>query len=217
MTDDARRDARRRWEETGAPEDGRRYLACLVRAGEAIEALRVGLAVGAVHEERARLAAHVGHAPARAALRLEPPPALPLSAWAQRLHDWGQAACVRAALAAARRCLDQAPTAGVDTSGVDEALAAAEAWLACPCPRHHAAAEAFNARREALPVWAWEAVTAAHCPPRACWHHVRALTAAAEVVGADAVRAAAHDALVAWALTAPDASAPLERPSVAPG
>ncbi|MCW8137496.1 MAG: hypothetical protein KIT58_01160 [Planctomycetota bacterium] len=65
-------------------------------------------------------------------------------------------------------------------------------------------------------MWAWEA-SGGPCPPRACWHHVRALTAAAEVVGADGVRAAARDALVAWALTAPDASAPLERPSVAPG
>ncbi|MCO5168952.1 MAG: hypothetical protein M9894_21640 [Planctomycetes bacterium] len=211
MTDDAQQAARRRWDETGAAHDGRRYLALLWRAGEEVEALRVGLAIGAVHDERARLAAHVGHVPAREALGLGPPAALPLTAWAQRLFDWGQGAAVRAAVAAARGCLERAPD-----EGAAAALAAADAWLACPCPRHHAAAEArFNPLRAALPPWAWEAVTAAHCPPRACWHHVRALSAAAHVVGEQAVRGAARDALLAWALAAGDLAAPLERPSVA--
>lgn len=210
MGDDARREAERRWRETGAQEDGRRYLACLQRAGEQVEALRVRVALGALHDERVRLAAHLGHAVAREALALEGPPMAALSAWAQHLFEWGQGACVRAALAAARVAL-AAEDAGAQ-GDPSAALGAAEAWLACPCPSHYREAEAFNARRGELPAWAWQTVTAAHCAPRACWHHVQAISAAAQVAGEAAVRAAVRDALVAWALPDEGGEERLERP-----
>lgn len=215
MSDDARRGAQRRWQETGSPADGRRYLASLQRAGDEVEALRVRLAIGALHEERARLAAHLGHPAARAALELPDAPTTYLEAWARQLFEWGQAACVRAALAAARGMAARglAPAPSVDPLA---ALAAAEDWLACPCPQHYAAAEAFNGARTELPDWAWQTVTAAHCPPRSCWHHVQTISAVATTLGSDAVRAAVREALVAWALPAEGGEGPLERPPCQP-
>lgn len=212
MGDDARREAERRWRESGSVEDGRRYVAQLQRAGgDPVEALRVRMAIGALHEERARLAAHVGHPVARAALGLlDDPPTLVLSAWAHHLFDWGQAACVRAALAGARAVVVSGAPASEDVAA---ALAAAEAWLSCPCPRHYREAEAWNARRADLPAWAWQTVTAAHCPPRACWHHGQALADAARLLGEEVVRAAVREALVAWALPDVGGDEPLERPT----
>lgn len=212
MGDDATREAERRWKETGALEDGRRYLAHVQRAGDPVEVLRVRLAIGALHPERARLAAHVGHEPARAALGIEVQPLI-LPGWASALFDWGQLACVRAAVAAARAAIAAGAPSSVDP---EPALRAAEAWLACPCLEHYRQAEAFNARRAELPAWAWQAVTAAHCPPRTCWHHTMAINAAAGVAGEDAVRAAIREALVPWALAEEGGEQPFERPP-APG
>jgi hypothetical protein len=222
MSDDLRRAAERRWRETGAAEDGQRFLALLERAGDVVEGLRVRVVLGLLHPERLDLAAHVGHPPARAALGLAGEPAPPLRPGAQRLFVWGQAACVRAACAAARAVLERG---GPGADEARRAIEAAEAWLACPCPQHYAAGEAFNRRRGELPGWAWQTVTAAHCPPRACWHHIEALDAAATALGGGddagsrrrgvgAVRATVRRALVAWALPAGGeaAAAPLERP-----
>jgi hypothetical protein len=213
MSDDARRAAERRWRETSAVDDGRRFLAHLLRAGrDEVEALRVRLAIGDLHPERALLAAHVGHAPARAALADRAPTgATSLAAWGERLFDFGQAACVRAALAAGRvalRALDD----GAGDEAARAALAAAEGWLACPCPLHYDEGERWNQRRGTVPEWAWQAVTAAHCPPRTCWHHVEALRSAAAAVGEEQVRAAVLEALLPWALPAEGAARPLERP-----
>lgn len=214
MGDDARREAERRWRETGSVDDGRRYLAHVERAGEPALALKVRLAIGDLHEERARLAAHLGDPVAREALAVEDAPIVLLSAWAQRLFDWGQAACVRGALAAARAAL----TSGAPVQGdAEAALAAAERWLECPCPRHYGEAEAFNAQRSQLEPWVWHTVTAAHCPPRACWHHVQAITGAAQVASEARVRAAVRDALVAWALPREGGDARLERPATTRG
>lgn len=213
MGDDALRSSERRWRETHAREDGRRYLAQLERAGEVVEALRVRVAIGALHAERLDLAAHVGHAPARAALGLAAAAALPgLDEWARKLFDWGHAACVRAAVAGARRVLAGWTAIGVGDPDADprRAIETAEAWLACPCPRHYAEAEAFNLRK-GLPGWAWQTVTSSHCAPRSCWHHVQALQEAAGVVGDEAVRAAVREALVGWAVPPVGGEAPLER------
>jgi hypothetical protein len=215
--DEERRAAERRWRETGAAEDGRRYLATLTRAGEEVEALRVRVAMtgpGALHPERLDLAAHLGHAPALAALEREAP-AQSLADWASGLHQWGHPACVRAAVAAARAAVaTHAPREG-DADAV-RAIEAAEAWLACPCRKHYAEAEAFNRLRGRLPEWAWEAVTSSHCAPRACWHHRLAIQAAARALGEEATRAAVRDALVPWALDAAGGDVRLDRAEAEP-
>lgn len=218
MSDDARRAAERRWRETGHADDGRRFLAQLVRAGEdEARVLQVRLSLRDLHEERAVLAAHLGHAPARAALGARAPSdeGSTLVDWGKRLFDFGQPACVRAALAASRLVLRVIPGAEIDADADPRrALDAAEAWLTCPCPRHYAAAEAWNPLRGRLAEWAWQTVTAAHCPPRVCGHHVEAIrSAAATDVGAERVRAAIREALLPWALSATGGDQSLERPT----
>ena len=227
MSDDARRAAERRWRETGEVDDGRRFLAQLVRAGgDEVQILQVRLAIRHLHEERVLLAAHVGHAPARAALGArapsraaspDPTEAAPLEEWARDLHDFGQAVSVRAALAAGRLTASTLPAEATDReTDPRRALDAAEDWLACPCPRHRSEAEAWNPLRGRMAAWAWQTVTAAHCPPGACgqrvWHHVQAICSAAAAIGEEPVRAAIREALLPWALPPSGAAERLERP-----
>lgn len=224
MGDDARRAAERRWRESGEAGDGRRYLAHLERGGrDEVEALRVRLAIGDLHRERALLAAHVGHGPARAVLSWPAAPeadATTLDVWGEALFGFGQAACVRAALAASGVVVASAPTVegGDPEADPRRALAAAEAWLACPCPRHYRECERWNVMKGRVAEWAWQTVTATHCPPLFCsqrvWHHTQAIREAMEVVGAEPVRVAMRQALVPWALPARGADQPLERPAL---
>lgn len=105
------------------------------RAGRArllVERVRLGrLAV-----ERLRLAAWLGDPAAAAAAGSLGPPLPPppdeLRAWLRGLGRWGVDWPVRAALAAVRHALGGAAPA----PELVLALAAIEAWLACPCATH---------------------------------------------------------------------------------
>lgn len=199
MSDERLRQLGRVWEQGRAEDDGRRYAAELVRAGLGAtrEGLEVRLAVAELTRPQVELAAHVGHAPARELLGA--PPKQELLLWARGLFRFGQAACVRAALAGARAALARWEPDHAGDRAPREALEAAEAWLACPCRTHHDAGERWNGRA-GLPVWALETVTASHCAPVGHDHHALALASAAELVGEPEVKAIVRDALVPWCL-----------------
>lgn len=90
MSDARLREAERRWRESGAAEDEAAWLRERVRAGE-------------LGDDRLRLAAYVGHRPSVLALGAVPPAPAYVQAWVYGLERWGEEACLRAAIAAARR------------------------------------------------------------------------------------------------------------------
>jgi hypothetical protein len=88
VSDERLRQLERRFRETGTDEDGAAWLGARLRAGE-------------LSEDQLRLAAHLGHGPARMAIGAEeaPPSGWPLL---RGLQAFGWEAQVRACLAAAR-------------------------------------------------------------------------------------------------------------------
>lgn len=102
----------------GSEEDQARLLLARVR-------------VGRLDERRLRLAAYVGDAPARLALRWSAPDLAPLRTWLVDLRPWGPEAAARAALAAARTATAWrgAPGLDLDPPVFEPALTCAEAWL----------------------------------------------------------------------------------------
>lgn len=103
----------------GSDEDQARLLLARVR-------------VGRLDERRLRLAAYVGDAAARLALRWSAPDLAPLRTWLADLRPWGPEVAARAALAAVRHATAWrgAPGLDVDPPVLEPALTCAAAWLA---------------------------------------------------------------------------------------
>lgn len=123
MADDRLRELERRFRETGAAQDEAAWL-------------RERLRAGALDEERLRLAALFAHDAALLVCESEPLEGSKLYA---ALADLDRSAVVRAmaALAVASRC---------DLPLGAELLAAADAWIACPCDEHAQAAQEASQR-----------------------------------------------------------------------
>jgi len=96
------------------------------------ELLARGLRSGELDPERLRLAAYVGHDPARAALGdLAPPSPLDLETFARGLEPWGPEAWTRAALGAARTSAKFWSERHTELLPA-QALSAVAAWIASP-------------------------------------------------------------------------------------
>jgi hypothetical protein len=196
--DDRVREARRRFEDSGAESDEAAWLGACVRTG-------------ALDPERLALAAHVGHRAARLVLgqRGELPPPVP---WLEALSRWGQPVVVRAAVACARVALSEQNRRlpSDDLPSRWRAVEAAEDWLADPGPLHSAEARLTasftpDARPDDEPyeparlgAWTHAALAAAGgWPGRDPAHHAGAAGAYVEThVGAEAVREAVQAALI---------------------
>lgn len=101
--------------------------------GAAAAFLREQLRSGVIERERVALAAHLGHAGARAALGDQAPPAPEdEEQLALGLLPYGRAVCTRAAVALARERLPDWERVLPDDLRPRRALEAAEAWLASP-------------------------------------------------------------------------------------
>lgn len=135
MSDDERRALERRFRASGSPQDEAAWLRARVQGGD-------------LSERRLQLAAHLGSQAATElvqslALPAPPPPHAGNGGPGWELINWAwcpwvvddQEILVRVALAAARSVAQQEP-AGAPL------LAAAEAWLVCPCQSHEANAQA---------------------------------------------------------------------------
>ena len=211
MADVRLRELERRWRETGAEEDEVALLAERLRAGrlDAASARLAALlgcpratrAVGAVAGERSlpALAVHLGHG--------------------------GPVTLGRAVIAAARATSGAWRDEGAPPEAparFERALAAAEAWVVCPCDQHEDAA--VDEGRAAIPLAGLGAL--AHDPAgRAPWAlagelaccaaelpslydaddpagfvTLSGLDEAAGLVGVDALRRALRDDLVPWLL-----------------
>lgn len=96
---------------------------------EEAAALKARVASGALAPERLEVAAWLGHEPARVALERE-------EVEASALGRLGDEAGVRLGLIAAR--VATARWGGEPPRAVLDALAAGDAWVACPCPEHAA-------------------------------------------------------------------------------
>jgi len=155
--------------------------------------LRERLRAGRLDPDRLSLAAYLGDRVASETLGADAPvPSADLREWVALLAPWGKEACVRAAVAAARRAVGPSP-----------ALAAAEAWLACPCPGHRRAA-GVAAGHAAEPLPAEAAARAAAVDDEA--RYSASGMAMHAVVAADArtpgVRREVEGELLRWALEA---------------
>lgn len=195
MTDARLRELERRWRESGAERDHARFLVERLRTGE-------------LSLDRARLAAHLGDAAARAALGLarEPHDLAGQRAWAAALSDWGREVPGRAGVAAARLVLPVFDRGLNPDPRPRRALRAAEQFLVCPCDRHEGRALLAGDLVEAAAhddagTAVWEAVRAVVGPADGVAGALEAVVVAAgRVTGVLAVRAAIRDALVPWAL-----------------
>lgn len=126
MSDPTLRELARRWRQTGAAPDEAAYLLARVRVGDLTEAALA-------------LAARLGHSAAR--LATDPDPTLESRL---DLRD-----VLRVALQAARSVRHVwASSHDDEVEFVAEALAAAEAAVACPCPVHEEAAALAAGRAE---------------------------------------------------------------------
>ncbi|MEZ0229062.1 MAG: hypothetical protein ACAI25_10590 [Planctomycetota bacterium] len=148
MADDRLRELERRWRESSSVADEVAFL-------------RERLRVGGLTPEQLALAAWLGHEPAVLVVG-QPVTAAPeelvhalegvritreavdLEHWLRGLGRWGVATCVIAGQALGRFVLANRPC----SPEVDAALAAAVAWLACPCAEH--AREARRAGERAM-------------------------------------------------------------------
>ncbi|MCO5170393.1 MAG: hypothetical protein M9894_28995 [Planctomycetes bacterium] len=183
------------------------------------------LRAGDLPEDRLRLAAHLGD-PAALEVLGAAPPTPSLGRWVHGLAPWSQEdgwpawaaeAYARAAAAAAAAvvtpCLARDPD---QAQAAARALAAMDAWLACPCDAHARAVVAAGApfqpaRAGPAALFAGrvrrlaEGALARMCgvplvegPARATATEVA--TTAARATSADAVRERVREALVPWAL-----------------
>jgi hypothetical protein len=82
------REKQRLWQQTAAPDDGRRYLEALRRSGSnEVEILKVRSAIGDVAPLRLRIAAYLDHPPSRKALgRDAPRRSRDLETWLEELY-----------------------------------------------------------------------------------------------------------------------------------
>ena len=118
------------WEATGSPADEAKLLAERVRAL-------------ALAPSRLRLAAALGHSAAVVALSLldrQPASLQDL----ERLFRAVDFSAQRAALAAARWTLDLATLPDDEREAAEHMLQVLSEWIACPCERHQAEAEALS-------------------------------------------------------------------------
>jgi len=99
------------------------------------------------------LAGYLGHPAARDDVPADAPSlaqaAVDLSGWVAYLARWGDQVVARAALAAGRLAARAWGGASAGGAALTDALAAAEAWLACPYRRHKTAAFAAAEAAEA--------------------------------------------------------------------
>ncbi len=211
MPDERLRALERRWRETGAEEDEVALLAERLRAGR-------------LDPARARLAVLLGCSrTARALGSTEPPPSA--AVLAGHLGASGAVTLGRAVVAVARATSgawrdDGAPPEA--PARFERALAAAEAWVVCPCDAHEDAA--VREGRAAIPLaglgaladdpagrapWALAgelACCAAELPSLfdetdpAGFVTLAGLDEASSLVGVVALRRALHDDLVPWLL-----------------
>ena len=145
MPDARLRQLERRWLETGAPVDGAPLEQALARAfADPVDRVRERLRLGLLDPARLQLACYLEHPVSAELLRQggePPPPTEPeLEAWAQGLAYWGKPVAVRAAAAAARATLPLWTAGQPDEPRPARAVAAADAWLDCPCEAHAALA-----------------------------------------------------------------------------
>ena len=112
------------------------------RTGDPAAHLRLRIRAGEVSEERARLAAHLGHSPAREALSLGPQTSSGLDEWVAGICAFGLEPVVRTAVAVSRSVLDTSCSLASSTLNLE----AAEDWVHCPCNDH--AAAAYGVARE---------------------------------------------------------------------
>lgn len=209
----------------GVSDERRRRLEREAAAGDlaaraALLAERVR--VGELAADRLELAAHLGDPAAAQALGREPlgPPTITMGRWVRGLHPgrdwapWAREAFARAAAAAGRATLGCfGPEA---RRAATSALEALDAWIACPCDEHAAAASQagtlvalgppgpmglFAARgtRFAGPA-VYKATTVALATVPANVTAGEVAMDAARATSTEAVRAAIRDALVPWAL-----------------
>lgn len=215
MSDTRLRELRRRFDETGAPQDEAAWLNERVRMGE-------------LSRERLELAAYCGHEAARrvigASVVAAPrAPAELVELFSEEVADlewfirglarWGVPWCARAALAIGRHVL---PLAGPFEDEAAAALRATETWLRCPCEEHRAAVRVagetandlvtpFTDTSRRLSVWtagdvtfvAWQSIDGAERAARAAGEVVRR---ASQIATPAALRATVARALVAEAL-----------------
>jgi len=143
MSDAEVRALERRWRETGAGDDEARWLAARVRTGELDGAWLEALAF-------------FGHGPAVLAGGKAPDPwdLDDSNVWGAKLRPLGVPVVIRAALAAARLGVEPWERAhpGQPGRGPRPMLEAVEAWLACPCAEHAAAAKRAGEARDDDPI-----------------------------------------------------------------
>jgi hypothetical protein len=206
VSDEHLRELERRSKETGSPEDEAAWIRERVRIGE-------------LARERVELAAYCGHAGARLVSVGQVVPTVSAD-WLQGLYRWGETTYARATLACSRSLLP-APSEQPYAQTLQQAMAAAEALLRCPCKEHlrlasngeYAAAWAGgsdakpperNARDD--PRWlAWEPVDLDRETAGIVGRAAEAILGSIEMrlgrrATADDARAAASEALVIWAL-----------------
>lgn len=201
MSDARLRALERRWQESGARLDGGAFL----RAAED---------AGLLTHDQLRLAAELGHEPARAALGQDALDYLDVASWPRvLLQRWGPQAPSRLSLASVRLLLRARELDAVADGLARALLTPLVAWCRCPCAEHLAevrhtrgapavaqgaleqvlAPEVARAVRGALGIalpaaerhWAWD---------------LDAPLCASDALGVAALRAAVEGEVVPWAL-----------------
>jgi hypothetical protein len=143
---DARlRQLARRWAESRDPADAARLTQALTRSrATPLEVLHERVRLDLFPAGRFELACYVGSPLAIEVLEGSGEPLPDVDAevgdWVRGLGYWGKEAVVRAAVAAARPLLPRWEARQPDELRPAEALAAADAWVACPCETHAARA-----------------------------------------------------------------------------
>lgn len=205
MSDERLRELQRRWQETGAVEDGAALLRARLRAGT-------------LTPERLALLAHLGEPAASLALGDDAPePIASASAWLSGLDRFGREAHLRAAVAVAARLRPLFERANPRDRRYQAALEAIWDWLRAPEPAtRRAAVQAADALPDASPI-----SNPANCAARALRNAGLGLgpNGAARLgdslrfsvlaLGPGAAREVAEEALLEWALeTLPDGESP---------
>lgn len=188
MADSVRRDLERRARQG----DSTAEAAALVRR----------LRAGEIDEERLRLASLLGDVAARLVLGREAP-AVPVHAHglARALQPFGPAVVIRATVTAARAMSATADPGMWDLARARAAIAAAEAWLACPCESHLEAARRVGQTGDEVPADAELAPAWAVIGPvgTRLFATEVALACAAGELGEDVMRRGLRRALLNWA------------------
>jgi len=196
MSDERLRELQRRWQESGAPEDGAALLRARLRGGSVTPA-------------RLALLAHLGEPAAVLVLGEDAPDPIPsASGWIDALGRFELEAHVRAAVAAAVRLRPSYERGHPGDPRFEQALEAVWTWLRTPGPdTQRAARQAAEALPDASPI-----SNPANCAARALRNaglglgpsgRARlgdSLRLSALALGPGAARAAVEGALREWAL-----------------